>query len=114
MATPKKKLGDGEQAGEGLATTDVVAADSEPAKLTEAPDAEATLAAAAKSIAADPILADKVTTLQPATTPAHYTRCTVVGSDVVSMDRTFRVGDVADFPNSDVASLPDFLVPVTE
>jgi hypothetical protein len=46
-------------------------------------------------------------------TPAHHTRCTVVGTDVVSMGRLFHPGDVADFPNSDVASLPECLIPVS-
>lgn len=47
-------------------------------------------------------------------TPAHHTRCTVVGTDVVSGGRMFSAGTVADFPNSDVASLPDILIPVAE
>lgn len=50
----------------------------------------------------------------PHVTPAHHTRCVVTGTDVISMHRLHRAGDIADFPNSDVASLPDILVPVTE
>lgn len=43
---------------------------------------------------------------------AHHTFCTVVGSMVASENRYFSPGDVHDFPDSDVLSLPDFLIPL--
>lgn len=47
-------------------------------------------------------------------TRSHYTVCTVVGSAVVSEGRNYDVGTVAEFPNSDVVSLPEYLIPVEE
>ena len=51
---------------------------------------------------------------KPPTTPVtpHHTVCRVVGTIVVSGGRSFQPDEVAEFPNSDVASLPEYLVPI--
>ena len=70
-----------------------------------------TLAESVPETQAEPVVeAPAVPTLAPAR--AHHTYCTVVGSMVASENKYFSPGDVHDFPDSDVLSLPDLLIPL--
>jgi hypothetical protein len=48
----------------------------------------------------------------PALAARGRTVCRVTGSNVSAGGRLHRIGDVAEFDNADVRSLPEFLVPV--